>query len=187
MKSLDKKKTSELFEGVGSSLHQSFVEAVEREKEPKELDKWLRLTGETSEHFVTALQFDDEKSYKEAVRYFKESFEYALTQQRTELLEEIKGMKVGEFEGWDFFFGSIKKCCPGDDYADVYNKALKDFIQSLLDNQRQQILNLECLKEEKEPKKEIFDYSEDKEKYRNQLRKEIKEQINNLLEGVLKK
>lgn len=56
----------------------------------KKIDCWKNLTGETSEHFVTALQFDDEKSYKEAVRYFKESFEFALTQQRIELLEEIK-------------------------------------------------------------------------------------------------
>jgi len=65
-------------------------------QKPKKLDCWLKLTGETSEHFVTALQYDfeSEKSYKEAVRYFKKSFEYALTQQRTGLLEEINNLLV---------------------------------------------------------------------------------------------
>lgn len=64
-------------------------------------------------------------------------------------------------------------------------KTLIDFIQSLIQSTKEEtireIMELECLKEEKEPKKEMFDYSEDKERYRNQLKNEIKEQITSLL------
>ncbi len=46
-----------------------------------------------------------------------------------EKIERVKGLKVGEAEGWDFFFGSKKQCCPGDDYSDIYNKAISDVLK----------------------------------------------------------
>lgn len=45
-----------------------------------------------------------------------------------EKIERVKGLKVGEAEGWDFFFGSKKQCCPGDDYSDIYNQAISDVL-----------------------------------------------------------
>ena len=44
-------------------------------------------------------------------------------------IERVKGLKVGEAEGWDFFFGSKKQCCPGDDYSDIYNQAISDVLK----------------------------------------------------------
>jgi hypothetical protein len=46
---------------------------------------------------------------------------------RTELLEEINGVEIGESEGWDL--ARKFNCCPGDDMADAYNQALKDVIK----------------------------------------------------------
>jgi hypothetical protein len=66
-KSLDKKKTSELFEGVGSSLHQAFIGAVERDKEPKKISACCNaevatansgLAGETNYYICTKCHND---------------------------------------------------------------------------------------------------------------------------------
>ena len=38
----------------------------------------------------------------------------------------LENSKVGEFVGWDFFFGKRDSCCPGDDIARIYNLALAD-------------------------------------------------------------
>lgn len=50
----------------------------------------------------------------------------ALKDYKLHLRNKIKKLKIGESEGWDFFFGDRKPCCPGDDLSDVYNKALND-------------------------------------------------------------
>jgi len=54
----------------------------------REDDLWLKLTGETTGHFITALQFwgDSKKDYEEAIRYFNER----LRSQLQSVFEEIK-------------------------------------------------------------------------------------------------
>ena len=57
-----------------------------------------------------------------------------LSYQRQQILQELKKMEIGEDKGWDYFFNR-DQCCPGDDYADIYNKALKNvakMIKSLI-------------------------------------------------------
>lgn len=88
-KSLDKKKTSELFEGVGSSLHQSFVEAVERgKKKTKELDWTKTIQNSVNRQIDLITIFYSLKT--------PQDLEKLLTQQRTELLEEINKSLIGE-------------------------------------------------------------------------------------------
>lgn len=103
MKSLDKKKPSELFEGEGSTLHQSFVEAVERDKnkpnnlpsdvrnkvvkpnKTKELDWRDKIDWVDDWLEIDCQVIFGEKGKKTLIKFI----EYLLTQQRTELLEEI--------------------------------------------------------------------------------------------------
>lgn len=57
-------------------------------------DIWKKLHSETTGHFITALQFDDEKSYKNAQKYFNESIQATLSL----VLEEIEtGYESGNF------------------------------------------------------------------------------------------
>ena len=41
-----------------------------------------------------------------------------------ELLLQLKKIKATEADGWDHAMAN--KCCPGDDWADGYNQAVKD-------------------------------------------------------------
>ncbi len=64
---------------------------------------------------------------------FNESKQFLKTSQQNLLnaiKEEIESMPdITESEGWE----GIKEqsCCPGDDFADGYNKAMNDFIKML--------------------------------------------------------
>lgn len=57
---------------------------------------------------------------------------------------------VGESEGWDYFFGRRDACCPGDDYAAVYNLALKDFERALQDPDYVEMLKEKRAEEDEE-------------------------------------
>ena len=41
-----------------------------------------------------------------------------------ELLLQLKKMKATEADGWEY--AKSHTCCPGDDWADGYNQAVKD-------------------------------------------------------------
>lgn len=43
------------------------------------------------------------------------------------LLLLLKKIKATEADGWDHAMAN--KCCPGDDWADGYNQAVKDIIK----------------------------------------------------------
>lgn len=54
------------------------------------------------------------------------------------ILDEIKKEinkvlpKAKESDGWEAFFnGTRKECCPGDDWADGWNKARKNILKIL--------------------------------------------------------
>jgi hypothetical protein len=79
---------------------------------------WTMLNGE-------------EHSFDETYHYLDKFIQQLLTSDRQRVVEIIKKMKIGEAEGWDYFFSKRGRCCPGDDFSDVYNKALEDIIKSL--------------------------------------------------------
>lgn len=43
------------------------------------------------------------------------------------ILLVLKNMKATEADGWEH--AKDKTCCPGDDWADGYNQAVKDIIK----------------------------------------------------------
>ena len=47
----------------------------------------------------------------------------------------IKKMKASEADGWEY--AKSHSCCPGDDWADGYNQAIKDVIVEI--NKQQEI------------------------------------------------
>jgi len=74
-------------------------------------------------------------AWSEIEKTFKSLIRQTLQIQRQSIIAELRGkikkMKIGESEGWDFFFGKTEQCCPGDDLSDVYNKALEDILKEL--------------------------------------------------------
>ena len=55
----------------------------------------------------------------------------ALSSQLSDLRREIEGKRADDSWGWDYFFHGQDQCCPGDDYANVYNKAISDILNLL--------------------------------------------------------
>jgi hypothetical protein len=45
------------------------------------------------------------------------------------LIKLLKKMKATEADGWEC--AGANTCCPGDDWADGYNQAIKDIIHEL--------------------------------------------------------
>ena len=51
---------------------------------------------------------------------------------KEKLLISLRQMKAEEADGWEYFFSHKSRpnrCCPGDDWADGYNEAIKDVIK----------------------------------------------------------
>ena len=63
----------------------------------------------------------------------------ALAEERLSMINKVKAtaekMKVEESRGWDMFFNR-DSCCPGDDYSDIYNLALDDLIDKLINTNK---------------------------------------------------
>ena len=89
-------------------------------KQIKKLEQWW--------YTLTLKNINKRKDQEVAMKDF---IQHLLTSDRQRVVEIIKKMKIGEAEGWDYFFSKRGRCCPGDDFSDVYNKALEDIIKSL--------------------------------------------------------
>lgn len=57
-----------------------------------------------------------------------------------ELIKKIRKLKATEADGWDMAMEF--QCCPGDDFADAYNKALDDVINLI--NKHVKPIRIKC-------------------------------------------
>lgn len=90
-----------------------------KEKHAKEYIGTDDDMSDSFDNWLSELQIDDFIKYADQ----------ALKRQREEMAEKLKSMKATESDGWEN--AKTESCCPGDDWADGFNKALEDILQIL--------------------------------------------------------